>query len=121
MATIKILSHVLWKLNNNYSIYIKSIDGGGVVNAIPREANSMGYFKEEQLTEIKLLINSLFTEIKKNYEGIEENIQISTEEMQYELEYHVIPEFPSAIIMPLFMIISMLAVALAKRKPKMRK
>ena len=32
-----------------------------------------------------------------------------------------IPEFPTAIITPVFMIISMLAVALAKRKSKMRK
>ena len=40
---------------------------------------------------------------------------------QSEHEVIIVPEFPSAIITPLFMIISMLAVALAKRKPKMRK
>lgn len=40
---------------------------------------------------------------------------------QSEHEVIIIPEFPTAIIMPLFMIISMLAVALAKRKSKMRK
>lgn len=40
---------------------------------------------------------------------------------QSEHEVVIVPEFPSAIITPLFMIISMLAVALAKRKPKMRK
>lgn len=37
---------------------------------------------------------------------------------QSEHEVIIVPEFPSAIIMPLFMIISMLAVALAKRKSK---
>jgi len=87
---IKILSHILWKLNNNYSIHIKSINGGGVVNAIPREATAIVYFKEEQLTEIKILINSLFTEIKKNYEGIEENIQISLEELKPDINNTVI-------------------------------
>lgn len=40
---------------------------------------------------------------------------------QSEHEVIIMPEFPSAILMPLFMIISILAVALAKRKPKMRK
>ena len=87
---IKILSHILWKLNKNYSIHIKSINGGGAVNAIPREANSVIYIKEDQLSEIKSIINSLFSEIKKNFEGIEENIQISIEELKPDINDTII-------------------------------
>jgi dipeptidase D len=82
---IKILSHILWKLNNNYLIHISSINGGGAANAIPRETNAKVYVKEEEFSEIKSIINSLFSEIKKNYAGIEENIQISTEELKSDI------------------------------------
>ncbi|MHA1931599.1 MAG: peptidase dimerization domain-containing protein, partial [Promethearchaeota archaeon] len=79
---IKFLSHILWKLDKNYVIYLNSINGGGSANAIPREANTKVYVKEEQFSEIKSIIHTLFLEIKKGYEGIEENIQISTEQLK---------------------------------------
>ncbi len=40
---------------------------------------------------------------------------ITTEEKGYELSYHVIPEFPSLLILPLFMIVTIIA-ALAYRR-----
>jgi len=44
---------------------------------------------------------------------------ITTEEMGYEYQYHVIPEFPSFIILPLFMIATLLAVIIYRRKHTM--
>jgi len=44
------------------------------------------------------------------------NNTITTEEMGYEYKYHVIPEFPSFIIIPLFMIATALLFALCGRK-----
>ena len=41
---------------------------------------------------------------------------ITTEEMGYEYQYHVIPEFPSLIILPLFMITTLLGIIVYKRK-----
>jgi dipeptidase D len=82
---IKYLSHILWKLDQNYTIYINSINGGGAANAIPREAFSRIYVKENEVAEIKSIIHSLFLEIKTGYEGIEENIQILTEELTPDL------------------------------------
>ncbi|MFW9822921.1 MAG: beta-Ala-His dipeptidase [Candidatus Thorarchaeota archaeon] len=79
---IKFLSQILWKLNQNYTIYIHSINGGGAANAIPREAFTKIYVKENELPEIKSIIHSLFLEIKTGYEGIEQNIQILTEELK---------------------------------------
>jgi len=43
------------------------------------------------------------------------NNTITTEELEYELQYHVIPEFPIAIILPLFMFSVLIAVALPKK------
>jgi len=47
------------------------------------------------------------------------NNTITTVEMEYEYQYHVIPEFPSFMILPLFMIASLLAVIVYKRKHSM--
>jgi dipeptidase D len=79
---IKFLSHILWKLDKNYSIHINSINGGGAANAIPREATAKVYIKEEEFSEIKSIINSIFAERKKDYEGIEENIHITINELK---------------------------------------
>ncbi len=88
---IKVLSHILWKLDKNYVIYINSINGGGAANAIPREANSKLYIKEDLVSEIKSVVHTLFLEINKGYEGIEENIQISTEELEPDVNDTVLP------------------------------
>jgi len=47
------------------------------------------------------------------------NNTITTEEMGYEYEYHVIPEFPSFLILPLFMMATILAVMVHRRKQSM--
>jgi len=41
---------------------------------------------------------------------------ITTEEMGYSYKYHVIPEFPSLLILPLFTLATLLAVIVHKRK-----
>ena len=49
---IKLIARILRKLNHKYSIYINSINGGKADNAIPREANSILYVKEKEVSEI---------------------------------------------------------------------
>jgi len=44
---------------------------------------------------------------------------ITTLEMGFEYKYHVIPEFPTAIIMPLFMIATLLTIIVYKKKTRM--
>jgi hypothetical protein len=41
---------------------------------------------------------------------------ITTEDMGYEYQYHVIPEFPLFMIMPLFMMTALLAIIVRGRK-----
>jgi outer membrane protein assembly factor BamB len=44
------------------------------------------------------------------------NNTITTEEMGYEYKYHVIPELPSSLILPLFMIVTLLVALLWRRR-----
>jgi dipeptidase D len=80
----KLLCHILWKLNQKYSIHISSINGGNAANAITREAHSKLLVKDDDFSEIKSFIHILFAEIKKSYEGIENNMQIMVKEIDEE-------------------------------------
>ncbi len=79
---INLLSQILWKLNKKYTIHINSIHGGGAANAIPREATSTFFIKEDQFEEIKLYIIKIFKEIKKLFDGIERNMNISIDKIK---------------------------------------
>ena len=79
---IKILSGILWRLTNKYPIYINSINGGGAANAIPREANSIVYIKENLISDIKSTVTEYFAEMKKQFEGIEHEMDLSIEEIK---------------------------------------
>ncbi|MHA2398220.1 MAG: beta-Ala-His dipeptidase [Promethearchaeota archaeon] len=80
----KLLCHFLYKIHQNYPIHISSINGGGAANAIPREARAILYVKEDQFLEVHSVVHSIFLEMKKMYEGIEENIQFSTEKIEHD-------------------------------------
>lgn len=88
----KLLCHILWKIHKNYSIHISSINGGNAANAITREANTTLYVKEENFSEIKSLTTNLFTELKKNYDGIEKDMQLSIERIESKINATVFSE-----------------------------
>ena len=79
--SIKLLSEILRKLNEKYTIYINSINGGNKPNAIPREATSILYVRKSQFAEILGFINSQISEIKKKFAGIENDITISVQKL----------------------------------------
>jgi len=80
----KLMCHILWKLNQDYTIHISSINGGNAANAITREAHSQFLVKDDEFTEIEPFVYRLFAEIKKCYEGIENNLRITIEEIDFE-------------------------------------
>ncbi|MFX0002631.1 MAG: beta-Ala-His dipeptidase [Candidatus Hermodarchaeota archaeon] len=79
---INLLSHILWKINKKYTIYINSIHGGGAANAIPREANSIFFITQNELEEMKSYNFDIFNEIKKQFDGIEKNMKIQIEKLE---------------------------------------
>ncbi|MFW9873767.1 MAG: beta-Ala-His dipeptidase [Candidatus Thorarchaeota archaeon] len=88
----KLLSHILWKINKNYVIHISSINGGNAANAITREANATLYVREEDVPEIKSLTNIVFAELKKKYNGIEKNMQLSFKNLEHKVNATVFSE-----------------------------
>ncbi|MBN1216633.1 MAG: beta-Ala-His dipeptidase [Candidatus Lokiarchaeota archaeon] len=84
---LKIISKILWKINNRYGIYLNSILGGNLPNAIPREAESIFYVEEEKSNEIFLFIDQIISEIELGIKNIEKDMKIRYEELKnYNIE-----------------------------------
>jgi dipeptidase D len=89
---IKILSQILWKLNKLYSFQLNSINGGGAANAIPREAFAILFVERQDLTSIKSTTTEFFLEIKKQFEGIENNMDFSIEQLENYTDNKILPK-----------------------------
>jgi len=85
---IKLVAKILWKINNKFSIFIKSINGGSGknLNAIPREANTKLYVKKDELQEVRNFLDIIVSEIKEDYSAIEHNLDISFQDSEYNSE-----------------------------------
>jgi len=80
---IKLIAKILGELNNNFSIYVKTIDGGSEHrNALPREAMAVIYIKRNELQQAQVFLNNHISEIKKEFSKIEQNIDISVQKIE---------------------------------------
>ncbi len=79
---LKIISQILWKLKKKYDIYINSLNGGNLDNAIPREAEAIFFIEENELSEIINFINNNSPHIKMLYNGIESNMEITIQKLE---------------------------------------
>ena len=79
---LKILIDILWKLNSKFDIYISSIEGGNLTNAIPRESNAVFFVEQSQNDEIEVFLSEIIPEIQNLYKGTDSDLQISMEFME---------------------------------------
>ncbi len=91
---LKIISKILWKINNRYSIYLNSILGGNLPNAIPREAESIFYAEEDKINEIFLFIDQIISEIEFGIKNIEKDMKIIYEVLK---NYNIENIYPKTI------------------------
>lgn len=80
---LKIMSQLLWKLNDKFLIHINSIDGGNRNNAIPREANAILLVKRERFSEITTFIEDLIKDIKIAFNGIEPKMEVIIKKIEH--------------------------------------
>ncbi len=77
----KVLFRFLDAISADYKFRIASVDGGGLRNAIPREAEAVVLFAKEQQETVVAALATYEKMIIKEFEDIEDNIQISAEEV----------------------------------------
>jgi len=76
---LKILIEILWKIDNKFDVYVNSIEGGNLSNAIPREASCILFTNRSEEERIFGLIDEIVPQIKSLYEEIEPDMTIKTE------------------------------------------
>ena len=68
----KLMNRILFALNN--AVSISEIDGGSLRNAIPRESNVLIVCDDEE--KLKALLAKVSSEIRKEYQSIEKDLEI---------------------------------------------
>jgi len=79
---LKILTEILWKLSSKFNIYISSIEGGNLTNAIPRESFAIFFMEQSQNIEIEAFLKELIPDIKNLFEGTDSQLVISMDLMK---------------------------------------
>lgn len=83
---IKILSRLLWNLQNQFDIRLSRIEGGSKRNAIPREAFAEFVVEKSKADEIEGFVNYYNTVVKSENATVEPNLKV-------EFERTNLPEF----------------------------
>lgn len=77
----KVLFRLLRQETESYGLELAEVDGGGLRNAIPREAQAVIVVREAEKAIFEANVKSYEKVIIKEFEGIEDNIQIFAEEV----------------------------------------
>lgn len=75
----KLLFRFLKEAVSGYDARLASVQGGSLRNSIPREAEAIITIPEDQLNELQQLIMDYEDLFIRQYDGIEDNIQLSSE------------------------------------------
>tara|TARA_Y100001978_G_scaffold203488_1_gene229913 strand:+ start:6592 stop:8046 length:1455 start_codon:yes stop_codon:yes gene_type:complete len=76
----KWLTRILWSISQNMDLNIISFDGGGLRNAIPREASCLISVFYEDAHQLSSIIQEMTKTLKDEYKSIETNLDISFSE-----------------------------------------
>jgi dipeptidase D len=77
----KLMTRLLYQLSSLAEFQLVSFDGGSLRNAIPREANCVIAFDNEQNHEIVAKINEFASVLTNEYKLIEPNFVVTTEQV----------------------------------------
>ncbi len=78
----KLLARFLYQVNNKYDIFLCSIDGGNLHNAIPRHAEAVIAIPKVQKHEIRSDFNIFAAEIQDEYHTTEPNAEFTMESVE---------------------------------------
>lgn len=74
---LKVLAEVIWKINSKFDIYINSLEGGNLTNAIPREAYAVLFIEQSHRNELEAFLKDIIPNIKILYKGTDSKLEIS--------------------------------------------
>lgn len=80
----KIANRILLKLNNEFKIGVKEVEGGSLRNAIPRESKSIFSIKEKDEIKMKEIFSNERKDLLNEYKSKEPNLKIELTEVETE-------------------------------------
>ncbi|HAW50848.1 MAG TPA: cytosol nonspecific dipeptidase [Flavobacteriales bacterium] len=72
----KLLNRILYQLLNVQGLLLSSIDGGGLRNAIPREASAIITCTKDKNDEVKNILNKIEAELKTEFKKTDPNLNL---------------------------------------------
>ncbi|MHA1670121.1 MAG: beta-Ala-His dipeptidase [Promethearchaeota archaeon] len=115
----KILAEIMWKLNKEFTIYLSTINGGNLSNAITREAHAIFYVKKEESKNIKEKIEFYSPYIKSSFDGIDPSLTIVCEEYQEKLNHPIIANDLKDKLLDLFYLMPNGPLSIHPKNPKL--
>ena len=76
---LKILTEIIWKISSKFNIFINSLEGGNLTNAIPREARAIFFIDQSHKNELEAFLKDVIPNIKNLYVGTDSNLEISVD------------------------------------------
>ncbi|MHA1329090.1 MAG: beta-Ala-His dipeptidase, partial [Promethearchaeota archaeon] len=96
---IKELTKILWNLDKKHEIWINTLKGGNLPNAIPREASAILFTKKSDFNNTKETVQSIAKSIKELYNGVEPDLMVEFKELEnYEIQECFSPEFQKKLL-----------------------
>ncbi len=86
-SAIKILAQLLWKLNRKHNFHLNSLKGGMSESAISKNSDTIVFIKKNNFSEIMDFVNKFCSDIRHQFDGIEENIKITLENLKDFTDY----------------------------------
>jgi dipeptidase D len=88
---LKLISRILWKTNNKFPLYLHSINGEHLHNAIAREAKSIFFIEKDIFTDLTNFVDQIIAEIKTEYSSVESNLEINIEVLEDPKDKEILP------------------------------
>lgn len=79
----KCLNRILWELDRQIPMHIHQFDGGGLRNAIPREARAWIWIDDQHLPQAQQIIDELRTTLQGEYKTTDPNLQLHFQPHQH--------------------------------------
>jgi dipeptidase D len=92
-----LMNSLLLKVSEKLNIKISAIDGGSLRNAIPRESTSEFMIPDEQVNDLKFIIDAAANSFKEKYALTDPNLNIQLESKEVG-DKHVGDKFQSVIL-----------------------
>ncbi len=111
--SIKILTQLLWNINEKFGVKVSELSGGTLRNAIPRDAIGKFAVSRDELTAMKKMFNGMKKSLEERHHKTDPHLKITMEELNV-ANYKALRKSPSTRLLNLLMALPHGVMAMSK-------